>query len=185
MLDIKIPNPPTSPSLLSLNGFCGRKAQCFFFFPEDSKIKPSSPTVAVDLRVCLSALSRQSRVILPRADGVRVCVCMCVRVCVLCLRVWLCVCVFGVYCVIGCVCACVGCVCVAVCVVFMRGLRVCVSVCVPACAVPACVDVCVCVWCLLRDWLCVCVCVCICSVYMCGHVGGVYMWCVCGRVYGL
>ena len=30
MLDIKIPDPPTSPSLISLNGFCGRKAECFF-----------------------------------------------------------------------------------------------------------------------------------------------------------
>ena len=29
MLDIKIPDPPTSPSLISLNGFCGRKAPCF------------------------------------------------------------------------------------------------------------------------------------------------------------
>ena len=29
MLDIKIPDPPASPSLTSLNGFCGRKAQCF------------------------------------------------------------------------------------------------------------------------------------------------------------
>ena len=25
----KIPDPPTSPSLISLNGFCGRKAKCF------------------------------------------------------------------------------------------------------------------------------------------------------------
>ena len=25
----KIPDPPTSPSLISLNGFCGRKAPCF------------------------------------------------------------------------------------------------------------------------------------------------------------
>ena len=30
MLDIKIPDPPTSPSLINLNGFCGRKAECFF-----------------------------------------------------------------------------------------------------------------------------------------------------------
>ena len=29
MLDLKIPDPPTSPSLISLNGFRGRKAQCF------------------------------------------------------------------------------------------------------------------------------------------------------------
>ena len=29
MLDIKIPDPYTSPSLKSLNGFCGRKAPCF------------------------------------------------------------------------------------------------------------------------------------------------------------
>ena len=30
VLDIKtIPDPPTSPSLISLNGFCGRKASCF------------------------------------------------------------------------------------------------------------------------------------------------------------
>ena len=28
VLDIKIPERPTSPSLISLNGFCGRKAQC-------------------------------------------------------------------------------------------------------------------------------------------------------------
>ena len=26
---MKIPDPPTSPSLISLNGFCGRKAPCF------------------------------------------------------------------------------------------------------------------------------------------------------------
>ena len=30
LLDIKILDPPTSLSLISLNGFCGRKAQCFF-----------------------------------------------------------------------------------------------------------------------------------------------------------
>ena len=29
MLDVKIPDPPTSPSLISLNGFSGRKAPCF------------------------------------------------------------------------------------------------------------------------------------------------------------
>ena len=29
MLDIKFLTPPTSLSLISLNGFCGRKAQCF------------------------------------------------------------------------------------------------------------------------------------------------------------
>ena len=29
MFDIKIPDPPTSPSLISLNGFCGRKAPFF------------------------------------------------------------------------------------------------------------------------------------------------------------
>ena len=27
----KNPDPPTSPSQISLNGFCGRKAQCFLF----------------------------------------------------------------------------------------------------------------------------------------------------------
>ena len=32
MLDIKIPDPPTSPSLINRNGFCGRKAQRFSFF---------------------------------------------------------------------------------------------------------------------------------------------------------
>ena len=34
MSDIKISDPPTSPSLISLNGFCGRKAQCFLSFFE-------------------------------------------------------------------------------------------------------------------------------------------------------
>ena len=29
MLDTKIPDSPTSPSLISLNGFCERKAPCF------------------------------------------------------------------------------------------------------------------------------------------------------------
>ena len=29
VLNIKIPDPPTSPSLITLNGFCGRKAPCF------------------------------------------------------------------------------------------------------------------------------------------------------------
>ena len=29
VLDTKIPDPQTSPSLISLNGFCGRKAQSF------------------------------------------------------------------------------------------------------------------------------------------------------------
>ena len=29
MLDINIPDPSTSPSVVSLNGFCGRKAPCF------------------------------------------------------------------------------------------------------------------------------------------------------------
>ena len=29
MLDIKFPTPPASPSLISLNGFCGRKSPCF------------------------------------------------------------------------------------------------------------------------------------------------------------
>ena len=28
----KIPDPPTSPSLISLNGFCGRKAPCFLLW---------------------------------------------------------------------------------------------------------------------------------------------------------
>ena len=28
-----IPDPSTSPSLISLNGFCGRKAQSFLSFP--------------------------------------------------------------------------------------------------------------------------------------------------------
>ena len=32
MLDIKLPDPPTSPFLISLNGFCGRKAPCFLSF---------------------------------------------------------------------------------------------------------------------------------------------------------
>ena len=31
-MDIKIPDPPTSLSLISLNGFCGRKAPCFLSF---------------------------------------------------------------------------------------------------------------------------------------------------------
>ena len=30
VLDLKIPDPPTSPSLTSLHGFCGRKAPCLF-----------------------------------------------------------------------------------------------------------------------------------------------------------
>ena len=28
-MDIKFSDPPTSPSLISLNGFCGRKVPCF------------------------------------------------------------------------------------------------------------------------------------------------------------
>ena len=33
MFDIKFPDPPTSLSLISLNGFCGHKAPCFLTFP--------------------------------------------------------------------------------------------------------------------------------------------------------
>ena len=31
----KIPDPPTSPSLIRLNGFCGRKSPCFLPEPQD------------------------------------------------------------------------------------------------------------------------------------------------------
>ena len=32
----KISDPPTSPSLICLNGFCGRKAPCFLYPHSDS-----------------------------------------------------------------------------------------------------------------------------------------------------
>ncbi len=86
---------------------------------------------------------------IPRA--VRVCVCMCVRVCIrMCVCLFMCVCVR--------VCACVY-------------TYVCVSVHVRVCAcVCACVRVCVCVFVFVHVCVCVCVCVHVCvRVCVCWH----------------
>ena len=77
MSDIKIPDPPTSPSQISLNGFCGRKAPCFlrtvdgtisamfqhrpvcspqFFFPTCRVSLPGRRHVWPCWTVCCSAL---------------------------------------------------------------------------------------------------------------------------------
>ena len=43
MLDIKIHDPPTSPSLISLNGFCGRTAPCFLLSLPSLNLPPPFP----------------------------------------------------------------------------------------------------------------------------------------------
>ena len=45
MLDIKFLTPPTSPSLISLNGFCGRKATCFLHTPSGINLHRTLPAV--------------------------------------------------------------------------------------------------------------------------------------------
>jgi len=95
--------------------------------------------------------------------------------CVLCARLYVCVCVCVCVCVRACVCVCVY-VCVYVCV--HACLCVCVCVCIYVCVfVCVRVYVCACVHAYVRACVraCVCVCVCVC-VCMCVRV------CVCARV---
>ena len=52
-----VPDPPTSPSLISLNGFCGRKANCFLsrFGMAEAGPPSAGKPLADRLRICSAA----------------------------------------------------------------------------------------------------------------------------------